>query len=242
MIFTSRFLVNIDTLFDLRLSTLALHDKQAFEKLDLRVYRNRISDVWAKTIGVDNWGEVYKKRTFDSLILSRPTAFLRVLAGRLRLLRLERLMSSPKDAPKLHINMYPYELNNDEANDFLQMFRQVFETNDVDLVYYSPAELEPKLIRNMWDQIYMYDWYEWVELNGKKMNNSMVYVTITRPAILWGDVTPEILKKIQTEEKNPFEVATKELREIVTVENVDAALFSLAIDCEEDFISAVAKI
>lgn len=239
MKFTSRYLVDINTLFDTRLSAVAIHDKSLIEKLNFDVYRRRISEVWVKKLGITDWNKVANNSDLRVLKAARPTSFLYELRRHVHLRRLEVLLSSPKDIPRVSVNVYPFVLSSEEMGEFMKMFKQCFENIDVDICSYSPEELTPEYLMSCWDHVYLYDWYKWIELNGKKLTAKTVGLGITRPAILWADVTPEILETLSKESKSPFEIASRELREILTLESVDASLFSLSPMCDEEFLRVV---
>lgn len=68
-----RFLVDIDALFDTRIGWLKTTNPTASEKLDLAVYRRRITDTWADVVGISDWAALYAQRDKRALMNSAQT-------------------------------------------------------------------------------------------------------------------------------------------------------------------------
>ncbi|AFQ96686.1 hypothetical protein STRATTON_242 [Erwinia phage vB_EamM_Stratton] len=223
-----RFLVDIDALFDTRIGWLRTIKPEAMEKLDLEVYRRRITDTWADVVGINNWAETYAQRDKRALMNSEPTELLMTLKNEFQAMLMEIEMHSPIERPSVTINLWPYtDLTSSEVQDFLNMFRYHFSEVRAEVVHWSHKDLTPGRLAAAWDGWIMYDWYPWIKLQATKLAKRIPEFTITRPSLLTPELTSETIEYMQRDGVNPFKEHTRFMAEYVTVDCKDAGLFSL---------------
>ena len=73
----------------------------------------------------------------------------------------------------------------------------------------------------------MYDWFRWIDIQSKKLEVKAPEFTVVIPALLLSDLTDQIADAIERDDVNPFMALTRFMEEIITVDVVDARLFSI---------------
>ncbi|ANZ49314.1 putative virion structural protein [Erwinia phage Machina] len=223
-----RYLVDIDTLFDTRLGWAKVIAPEALEKLELDAFRKRHTDIWAEAIGIQNWSEQLKQRDKRALFLSDPTEFLLGLKNQVLVDLTTLVMSSPIDRPTVTINMWPYtDLTAEQSDAFLQNFRQLYNEVKVDMVYIDHKDLSPGRLDSMWDIWYMFDWFNWVTVHAGNFAKKIPQFKIHPPALLTDGLTTEAIEAIERDGVNPFSALTRFMEELVTIDPVDARLYSI---------------
>lgn len=223
-----RFLVDIDALFDTRIGWVKTIKPEAMEKLDLEVYRRRITDTWADVVGINNWAETYAQRDKRALMNSEPTELLLTLKNEFQAMLMEIEMHSPIERPSVTINLWPYtDLTSSEVQDFLDMFRYHFNEVRAEVVTWSHKDLTPGRLAAAWDGWIMYDWYPWIKIQAAKFGKRIPEFTITRPSLLTPELTKETIEYMERDGVNPFKEHTRFMAEYVTVDCKDSGLFSL---------------
>lgn len=226
--FSQRILVDVDCLFDTRIGWLSVHHPAEMAKLVPAAYYNRFTDVWADIIGIKDYHARFAKRGIESLKAAKPTVFFDVLGARLEATLLQIQLSSPLERPTLTINMYPYQLEAADFNEFRKMFSEFYDMVNVDLICESPASLTPSKIKGRWDAYALWDWFEWIKLNAKEFEKvKLPGFPFFVVAMFTPELTPEVMEKLGEKQKNPFLEARREMAEFMLLEHVDSALFSL---------------
>lgn len=224
-----RYLVQLDCLFDTRIGWARVTHPEAVKRLDMDVYRKRHTEIWADTIGIPNWTKLYTERDKRALMESGPTEFLLGLKNQILADVASTRLSSPMEKPIISVNMWPYDdLTDSEREMFSSKLRALYNEVQVELVYLPLQALSLGQLNSMWDGWYMYDWFYWVKMHandfGAKRTPEFI---ISPPAILTSELTADIVDAIEKDGVNPFVGLTRFMEEIVTVDPVDARMFSL---------------
>ncbi len=225
--YTRRILVDLDVLFDTRIGLLLSTHPEKYGKIDFEIYRKRISDVIFSMVGVEDWGGLWEKRGLDALMQARPTTLL--LGELQRVLEAEKsavAMSAPTEIPKVTLNTYPYILSKEQSNEMLKQMRMVMPGFQIDIGRWCEKGLTPTALRRSWDAWFTYDYYRWVNSQAENLKNRIPKFIIYRPALLTTDMTEDAAEQIKRDGINPFTESKKFMAEYVTVESLDAALFS----------------
>ncbi|AFO71414.1 hypothetical protein CR5_194 [Cronobacter phage CR5] len=226
MIFTRRCLVDVSCFLDDRIALVAVRHPELMEKLDYDAYRLRITEVWAKIIGIDNFLAEYKTRDVSVLKAALPTQFIKAFRERLEEDLLAIKLSAPIERPTLTVNLYPYShLSVPERNAFREVFSELFPMVQVNVVCISLDDLTPEYLRSNWDSWFTYDFYPWLEINAKRLSTRIPRFVIHRPGILTDELTPETIEAIKRDKADPFAESKKFLAEYVAVETLKAELF-----------------
>lgn len=223
-----RYLVCVDTLFDTRIGWARETFPKEIEAFDLDVYRGRHSEIWAEMAGIPDWDKHYAKRDKRALMQATPTEFLyglkNILLGDLTQIQ----MSAPMDRPTVTINMWPYrDLTEEESDAFLAHFRMFYNEVKVELTFTPFANLTIGHLNTLWDKWYTYDWFRWIDIQAKKLEVKAPEFTVVVPALLLSNLTDQIADAIERDNVNPFLALTRFMEEIITVDVVDARLFSI---------------
>lgn len=227
--FTRRILVDLDVLFDTRIGLVLSKYPEKFGKIDMEIYRKRISEVMFQMIGIEDWDEEWKKRDISALIQSHPTTLL--MGELLRVLDAERraiAMSAPTEIPTITINTYQYKLSKEQSAEMVRELRQQFTGFKVEIGRWCEKGLNPTTLRRSWDAWFTYDYYRWLEHNAANLKNRIPKFIIYRPALLTSDMTEEAAAQIKKDGINPFTESKKFMSEYVTVESLDVELFSVS--------------
>lgn len=227
--YSQRLLVDFECLFDTRIGWLRAHHPEELKKLVPAAYYARFTDTWAEVIGIKDYHTRFAKRGLEAMQRALPTTFFEVLGARLEALLLQIQMASPMERPRLTINMYPYVgLTGPELTTFERMFRDYYDMVNVDIVCEPPERLTPGSLLSRWDAYFVWDWYKWIAVNAKHFEHTrMPGFSVYRVAMFTPELTPEVIEQLRKGEKNPFDEARRELAELLTLETIDSALFSL---------------
>lgn len=225
--YTRRILIDLDALFDTRLGLLLSRHPEKYGKIDFEIYRKRISDVIFSIVGVENWDGLWGERGLDALMQAQPTTLL--LGELQRVLEAEKsavAMSAPTEIPEITLNTYPYILSKEQSSEMVKQMRLVMPGFQIKIGRWCEKGLTPTVLRRSWDAWFTYDYYRWINCQGENLKNRIPKFIIYRPALLTTDMTEEAAEHIKRDGINPFTESKKFMAEYVTVESLDAALFS----------------
>lgn len=225
--YTRRILVDIDCLLDTRLGFVRTKYPDHLKHLDYDIYRNRLSEVWAKAIGIDNWDAEYASRDVMALVNSRPTTFVSVLHDIIENELIAMKLGQPTEAPTLSINYAPYgQLTQPERREFQRVFADLFPAIKVEMVNRPVHTLDPVTLARNWECWFMYDWFGWVNANMSKLTNRIPRFVINRPALFTSEMTKEVAEALRESPSNPFDECKKALAEFITIDTLDVSVFS----------------
>lgn len=228
-----RLLIELDALLDTRLATVARLSVENAVQLASTKYRNRLSKdltLLNPEIDMQAFNEAYSKRDLTTLMASKMTGGVFLLAG-----MVEELENQTHDTPflsalEIDVNVYPYKV--DEAVE-IALINSVMayaglETK-VNIVNLSPESLRPGIIKSTWAGLMMYDFDNWLNLHNVELTTSKIpTISIIAPA-LFKDVIPkeDDLKNDSGEVLKPFTTVEMALCEFVSVSFVDSKYFSI---------------
>lgn len=224
--YTRRILVDIDCLLDTRLGLVRTRFPDKFQHIEMEIYRQRMSEVWAKAIGINDWEAEYATRDVTVLSNSRPTAFVEVLNDIIEQELIAMKLGQPTEPPTLSVNYSPYDLSEAERREFTRAFTDLFPVISVEVVKRPVRTLDPITLTRNWDCWFMYDWYGWIEANMARLQNRIPKFVINRPALFTPEMTPEVAATLKELEGNPFDELKKALAEFITVDTLDVSIFS----------------
>ena len=164
-------LVDLDAIFDTRLGTIArinplaaaeLVNGEAFEK-----YQAREKDDWTTlTNGVvsnEVFTQAYAKRDVDTLKASAVSNYGTLLQGIINDLENKMIHTPLVSKVELHINTYPYALNEAEL-DMLKLCASEYTgmMTDIKTVSYPPEILTPQLLDKNYAVYITYNFNDWL--------------------------------------------------------------------------------
>jgi len=184
-------IVDLDCVLDTRLPVVfALHTPTALSGIEDSTYRKRIKDVFGN-IPYSVFREYYNKRNKNVLKLATPTPMLELLGE--YCLEAHSLVISEADilTPKIFVNTYPYDLNEDESLILLKLFYSMLPVDmDIDIIHKSNKELTPEFVANNATTFIKYDIITWLEYHnsiGELAKHPLIDVSCIGPMIANGN-------------------------------------------------------
>ena len=202
-----RALVELDFVLDTRHGTLRRIDEKLADTLVFsNLYRDRVHDNFdLLTNGVIDraqYKELYAARDTETLFNSKMTDFIYFLRKDIfqGLKRLDRQVDI--DSLEVDINFYPYILTPDESNVIRSCMEHYLpRPTVVNMVRYSPEDLTPTFLDNMYDLVAYYNHEDWLGPNSTEILTSRIpLVTLVTPRIATSGELPPPDKRI----KDPF--------------------------------------
>lgn len=164
----SSFYITLDTLLDTRLGTLFKIAPTQVESILANGYFDRLYDEFP---GIDNavFKEAYLKRDRETLRNSPLCSVYKMLNYLVNKTLLARVSTPFKTKPEIVLNLYPYQLTDDEANLIVQGVVAVTDKNsDIRVIYEDPLKLRAAEARATYVAMLMYDYPQWLEENAKQ--------------------------------------------------------------------------
>lgn len=235
-----RILIELDAILDTRLATIALMDPLiARDMVNNEKYYKRVSDEFNlidPRIDNEAYKEAYRKRDVTTLMGSRPTGMVLLIAEHIRDME-RRLNQGTPDITSLavDVNLYPYVLQDDEIEALIASVKKVCNIMvNVEHVFIPHEKLTTLLIKNsQWANIYYYNFMEWDSDYLSKCEEAPVSVAgtamiipelVTCVADIQSDKTimPATGKRIQ-----PYHALSILLAETICLQPIDCHIFSL---------------
>lgn len=230
-------LVDLDSLLDTRLGTLALIDEDLAGKAAGRKYLNRNTDKMGDVLDVEGlnetFAEKYKNRDTDTLKASYLTKIPLVI-NEVTSAWGELLRNGPNvTSISVDINIYPYELSEEETSMLVTTLMSYCTIDTkVSVVSIKPEELRPALIKERWTLLFMYDFDEWLGYHYKSLMEGVKIpdVTISTPTIKRGnDLDPNTLREQKLEDADPFAALEFFISEFVGLTLSETTRFSVVV-------------
>lgn len=235
-----RLLVDLDSILDFRLSTMAiLNDEYASTLIGNPKYIDRTRDdefYLAGGISHTEYLMTYANRGIDfKHHVAKPTGIF-MLLGKIiseRLVRSEAPLSERKFY--IEINVYPFRLSEEACRSIANAVAIYLDTQlYIETVSYSPTQLTPSLVRDTYSDVVLYDFNEWYVANHLTIPGIfMPEVRFHTPAIARGkrvsEMDQDILREVVdvTGSLNPFEVAMYELSDNLSLRYEDTRFFTI---------------
>ena len=230
----SVFLTELDSILDTRLGTLLALEPDKVAELLANGYHKRLKDEF---VGFDMVGyrEKYANRDAKVLMNSMATPMLGMLHDFV-LKTLKQTLRTPfHKNPKIELNIHPYKISDELAR---EMMRCVAAATgglcDVEIVDYSPAQLNPLFIKERYDVVTMYDYQVWYKEHidsGLWGKYTCPTVTVFAPMMVKNpdvEVTQQLYDKITDD----TEVIVNELRPLFQLHPLPVGFFSWVFDPE----------
>jgi len=170
-----KFMVDIDSLLDTRIATVArINEEAAVALIKTPEYARRQSDelhTLTKLITKEQFDEGYRLRDWQTLAYSRPTEVLWLLGEMVRQSEQDMVAVAPKGSSiQVDINFYPYQLTEEEKRELILMVASYSGTFALVREVYIPLEdLSLSLINDhKWNAMFIYHGKEWLEQCFKK--------------------------------------------------------------------------
>lgn len=157
------FYIDLDSLFDTRLGTIALLGSEVVEKVISGGYYTREIEAFD---GVDMawFTERYGRRDVEVLRQSMVTP-MTTIADIFAKQTLQALVSSPfRRQPIVELNIFPYVLQQEDVTQIIHGLKSVTGGMlDIRVISTDPKELTPKHVAENYVQMAMYDYCSWLD-------------------------------------------------------------------------------
>jgi len=167
-IIPSRLLVDLDSIFDTRLSVLYSISPDLAEQAIKSGYLNRVSNKYPD-ISVETFNERYKVRTKADLKNALVTPIIKIISD-FAYTTISNSISGPiKERPVIILNTYPYVLSEDEKKLFINLLFTITKTYaEIEIINFSPDDITPKYLKDNINLVVMYSGLDWLDLHASK--------------------------------------------------------------------------
>lgn len=164
---SSNILVDLDSILDTRLATLQRLGTDAVQNALNNDYFTRIADEFEN---IDFKAE-YAKRDHKTLYQALVTPIISVI-NEFTQQTLTALVGSPfRRQPKLLLNIYPYQLDDQQTQAIVQGLAKVtLNTIDIEVVNLNPEEITPIYVKHNLAVMILYDYCQWLDIHSQNKN------------------------------------------------------------------------
>ena len=164
---TTKMLVELDSILDTRLGVLLDVAPDVVPAILAKDYHNRLWDVFP---GVDFLAYQQRYQSRDKAILKNSwmTPMADMMTDFVKKTLQQTLQTPFHRVPKIDLNIYPYVLTDDEASVILKAAAtKTANQCDIEIVSFSPEDLNPVFLKNNYEAVMMYDYQVWLETHSK---------------------------------------------------------------------------
>ena len=155
-------IVDLDSIFDTRLGTLAKFGFVEYQEAQLGGFFKRPSDHFR---GIDpiKYEKLYKERDQDTLAMSGITHVVSLLRDFVGRVNTAAVTAPIQKTPRIDINMYPYDISENAQKLIESGLRTLIQDRfDLGFVRYSMSDLHYDLVKFTYDHMVMYNIGEWI--------------------------------------------------------------------------------
>lgn len=157
--------VDLDCILDTRMSTLFKMGEDVVTKAIDLGWHERLSD-FLPGIDFQVYQDLYKNRdksTLKEAVMTPVAEMIREFALR----TMENVLNSPFHYhPKIIVNVWPYQLDDDEKNVIASTVRHLtVDLAVVDIINFPPEKITPTYVKYMLSIMVKYEYMEWLEMH-----------------------------------------------------------------------------
>lgn len=223
----SRMLVDLDTIFDTRMATLAIMGQEHLKSALSGNYHDRTSDNF-KGVDYDTFKEFYAKRDKSYLKYAVMTPVVK-LAHDFAMTTMDNVNNSPFHyKPVIMLNVYPYVLSEQEIGVLTKAMAAATKgIADIEIVNMTYQELTPLYLKLNLSIMTVYEYDKWFEVHSVSdawMKYTAPDVTVLAPRIsmVKEQKSPELMEEA-------FETFQDVARPFVDFKFLSSELFSCAL-------------
>lgn len=228
-------LAELDCLLDTRLGLLrSIDDKRITEQLLSGEYFSRLED---KFEGFPDFAEQYAKRTKDVLFYSVITEAINFLRSMIKQMVLTSFTTPFHKHVELHVNIAPYDLNEEEIDLIGSAIAKWFEgICSVKVVNIPLVELTPMYCKENVTAFMLYHYHHWVDTHKALLENPancIPEVDLYAPGIYFVQKpSPEEMEKLIKTGCHPMEAVEKTTAPLVHLDLLSIRVFSVLNNLE----------
>ena len=229
-----KLLVDIDTIFDTRLTILTQVTSPAYAtSILVNNYQERMEDGF----GVDDWDTKYADRNISTLRASFITNMVPVLINIIKSAGDGVGIAKAYDILTLSINTHPYVLNTKEKDLLAELISTTAgELLDIEFLLLSPMFTTPQWLQGNYMGFIKYDGASWLTLHvDDLLSNPIPEITMFLPKIISGDVSLEqdirdISDKMDPNSDEVFSALEAGLIESISLDFLDISAFNVNME------------
>lgn len=185
----SNIYVDVDSLFDTRLSTLyMLNDATAEELVTTGKYYDRVRDNFG-SISADIFYTLYSRRNTEPLKLGIPTPIIDLVTEHYGSIVTDIKNIEKEEDLKIYLNIYPYRLEEEEIDVICRYIENYIPDVILEVIYKSIEDLTPRWIVDHVGCMFMYEANKWLEYhNGTSgiYTVPLLNIMLFAPALITG--------------------------------------------------------
>lgn len=161
-----RLLISLDSLLDTRLGTIALINPQSYAELLLGgFYPFRFVDHF-NNVDNEEFKKRYTARNKENLRKASLTAIYNLVLDFVKKTAKLSLNTPASLTPEIHINMYPYDLNEKERKVIINRLKGMIPLQpEIKIVNYTLEELNPLFVRATYQTMILYEGSQWLDIH-----------------------------------------------------------------------------
>lgn len=223
-------LVDIDCLFDTRLSTLFQMNSVDITKLiKSNKYHTRQTDSF-ESIDYKTFQEAYSKRNKKTLLTAATTEIKTYISEYVKNTMQNNIGEPNPVLPVIILNTYPYNLNKDEEKLITKALIKVTNSMaEIEIVNFDISQVTPEYIKKKISAYITYNALEWLEYyseNKLLAKYNCPSVELISPRIHHKEIDDEI-KKILIE-NDPFQFAMDSAKFFIDLKFIPISFFSIS--------------
>lgn len=226
----STFYIELDCLLDTRMSTLFNMGEDICLKAVDGKYNDRITD-HLPGIDYNEFKKQYDAREKSVLKNAMVTPMINVIRS-FSLSTAENTLNSPFHyEPKVVLNVFPYDLDDDEKKLLSQLItKHCVKLAQVEVISRSPEQVTPLYVKNHLSIVVMYRYDEWLEIhcaNGLFPKTTIPSVSLLGPRVSF--------KKLdgQAPERDPFKDMEEMASPLIKLNLLPASMFSMVLKLQK---------
>lgn len=238
-------IVDLDALFDTRLSTLHRIDPMLAAHALQDGYQEREEDAF-KYCSFDTFKEVYKLRNEETLGGSVMTSVKDIVIDFMRDCVSHLKSEKSKNFVSVYINVWPYKISADAVGDILKPFYDAVDGKaNIHVVNLKPEELTPEVCKNNFSYVVKYDYMEWLiklgEL-GLLQKTPLQEITLIAPRLYPGGKPSNVeVEEVSRSQMEPYQCAELYFAPYIKLELYVSRLFSANLSQKfiDDYIKEI---
>jgi hypothetical protein len=223
--------VDIDSLLDTRLGTLALLKNEYAVNALMNGYTSRNIDDF-QDAPYEIFKKAYEKRNVDTLILSTFTDVFILLHSCIKS-TFEAAATNVNTKPlQIQVNVYPYDLNEEEMAEIsVAVWSRLKEMADVNVVNISDAFLTPQYCKDTYTMMIRYDYQSWLKIHHDSHafeKVKMPEVSVISPALYQRYPSEQELAELKEMNVHPFAAVELTMSPFFTLRLTDVSVFCIS--------------
>lgn len=221
-----RIYLDLDTILDTRLGTLARHNQQLASQVLSGPYHERDMDEFPG-MSRDQFMQLYAQRDVDTLLHSVRTNVFALMHSISRSQLETNAMGGNFDQITYVVNTYPYDLTAEEMDQLRSVIELVaLDTYPVEMVRLTDQELTPKFCKSEYAMMVRYHWGYWVDMHKDGfLETQMPGLTLLAPATY--ERRPDLAALKAAGEMHPFHALELSVAPILGLRLMPVSMFSI---------------